>query len=154
MKILEVLFWGTFLNEGGRLGTMSRERCPVTSSTILLSSFQEPKSPLSDSINQKQTVMKSLIPFLSALFGTFGMARNANAEQGGIRRRKIEDTSLISPANFTFSELREVIEEGKVYVINDFINRETINGLRDDINRLVAAKMFAPSGLSNRAKGR
>ena len=138
MKILTALLGSAFVP--------SREwHCTSLSRTSLYASFQEPKSAQSQSLNQMRDAMNSLLP-LSILLSAFGISRPVIADPRA--------ASLASPAVFSYPDLRKVIQEGKVFVIKDFIDEETINGLRRDINDLVDAKSFAPSGLSNRAKGR
>ena len=138
MKILSALL--------GTIFVPSREWHRTSlSRTSLYASFQEPKSAQSQSLNQMRDAMKSLLP-LSILLSAFGISRPVIADPRA--------ASLASPAVFSYPDLRKVIQEGKVFVIKDFIDEETINGLRRDINDLVDAKSFAPSGLSNRAKGR
>ena len=138
MKILTALLGAAFVPSREWHGTS-------LSRTSRYASFQEPKSAQSQSLNQMQEAMRSLLP-LSILLSAFGIPRPVVADPRA--------ASLASPAVFSYPDLRKVIQEGKVFVIKDFIDTETIQGLRRDINDLVDAKSFAPSGLSNRAKGR
>lgn len=144
MRLLTVLLGAAFVpSKDWHILSLISSR--VSSLTPIYASFQEPKSTQSQSVNQKKSAMKLLLP-LSFILSTLGVVKPVRAESRA--------ASLASPAEFSYPELREVIQEGKVFVIKDFIDKETIQGLRRDINDLVDAKLFAPSGLSNRAKGR
>jgi hypothetical protein len=66
------------------------------------------------------------------------------------QKDKTVTSSISSPANIIYTDLKDFINNGKVFVINDFIDSAIIQGLRSDINQLVESKQFAPSGLSNR----
>jgi hypothetical protein len=150
MRILGVLL-GAFLgvNKWSNYETKSgypRELLP--SFTPLHESVQEPKLPYSDTKTLPQRLFKSFFP-LSILLGAFGLKKSSVADD-----RVLPTSSISSPANFSFTELRNVIQEGKVFVIKDFIDDDILAGLREDIQALVDSKKFAPSGLSNRAKGR
>lgn len=120
----------------------------VPSFTALHESVQEPKLPYSDTKTLPQKLFKSFFP-LSILLSAFGLKESSVADD-----RVLPTSSNSSPANFSFSELRNVIQAGKVFVIKDFIDDDILAGLREDIQALVDTKKFAPSGLSNRAKGR
>ena len=120
----------------------------VPSFAVLRESVQEPKLPYSDTKTLKQKLFKSFFP-LSILLSAFGLKERCAADD-----RVLQTSSISSPANFSYSELRNVIQEGKVFVIKDFIDDDILAGLREDIQVLVDTKKFAPSGLSNRAKGR
>jgi hypothetical protein len=150
MRILGVLL-GAFLgvNKWSNYETKSvYPREIVPSLTALLESVQEPKLPYSDTKTLKQKFFRSFLP-LSILLGAFGLKQRGAADD-----RVLPTSSINSPANFSYSELRNVIQEGKVFVIKDFIDDEILAGLKEDIQVLVDTQKFAPSGLSNRAKGR
>lgn len=150
MRILGVLL-GAFLgvNKWSNYETKSvYPRVLVSSFTALHESVQEPNLPYSDTKTLKQKLFKSFLP-LSILLGAFGLKKRSAADDS-----VLPTSSISSPANFSFSELRNVIQEGKVFVIKDFIDDDILAGLREDIQALVGTKKFAPSGLSNRAKGR
>lgn len=101
---------------------------------------QKPKNFLSQ-YNKKEMIFRSYLP-LSVLFSTFLSQPN----------EKIV-TSISSPANINYTCLKDIIHSGKVFVINDFIDDTIKKGLVSDIINLVDTEQFAPSGLSNRAKG-
>ena len=150
MRILGVLF-GAFLglNKRSNPGTkISYPQDIMSPPTVLHESFQEPKLPYSNSEILQEKFFRSFLP-LSILLSMFGPKRRSRAED-----RVLPTSSISSPANFSFSELRDVIQDGKVFVIKDFIDDNILAGLREDIQVLVDANKFAPSGLSNRAKGR
>jgi hypothetical protein len=102
---------------------------------------QMPKNFLSPYDNNEK-IFSSLFP-LSFILATFLTPQ----------KDKTATSSISSPANIMYADLKDVINNGKVFVINDFIDSAIIQGLRSDINQLVESKQFAPSGLSNRAKG-
>lgn len=118
------------------------------STALQSSSIEEPKSPLSKIKDQQQTALKSFLP-ITVLLSTFSLSQSSRATE-----RKLQTSSITSPANFSYTELREVIQQGKVFVIKDFIDANILAGLREDVKKLVDANQFARSGLSNRAKGR
>jgi hypothetical protein len=118
------------------------------STALQSSSFEEPKSPLSKLKDQQQEALRSCLP-ISVLLSTFSLSKSSQANE-----RILPTSSMTSPANFSYNELREVIQQGKVFVIKDFINADILAGLREDITKLVDSNKFARSGLSNRAKGR
>jgi hypothetical protein len=118
------------------------------STALQSSSSEEPKSPLSKFKDQQQRVLRSFLP-ISILLSTFSSSESSQANE-----KSLPTSSITSPANFSYSELREVIQQGKVFVIKDFIDADILAGLREDITKLVDTNQFARSGLSNRAKGR
>jgi hypothetical protein len=103
---------------------------------------QIPKNFLSPYDNNEK-IFSSLFP-ISFILATFLTPQ---------KEKTVPSSSISSPANITYTDLKDVINNGKVFVINDFIDSTIIQGLRTDINQLVESKQFAPSGLSNRAKG-
>lgn len=118
------------------------------STALQSSSLEEPKSPLSKFKDQQQRALRSYLP-ISVLLSAFSMSKVSQANE-----KNLPTSSITSPANFSYTELREVIQGGKVFVIKDFIDADILAGLQEDITELVDANQFARSGLSNRAKGR
>jgi hypothetical protein len=118
------------------------------STALQSSSSEEPKSPPSKFKDQQQRAFRSFLP-ISILLSTFSSSKSSQANE-----KSLPTSSITSPANFSYSELREVIQQGKVFVIKDFIDADILAGLREDITKLVDTNQFARSGLSNRAKGR
>jgi hypothetical protein len=150
MRILRVLL-GAFLgvNKWSNYETKSvYPRELVSSFTALHESVQEPILPYSETKTLPQKLFRSFFS-LSILMSAFGLKKSGAADD-----HVLPSSSFSSPANFSFSELRNVIQDGKVFVIKDFIDDDILAGLREDIQALVDTQKFAPSGLSNRAKGR
>lgn len=143
-----------------------------TSSSFRLYAYEDYKdnepnlpSPLLSSLyDQKASILQSILYPLSLLFSAFilkNLVLNSNYvknnnDNSNNNNNNINKLSrpIITKAVFSYTELKQQIESGKVYVIKGFIDNETVEGLREEINQLVADKRFNPSGLSNRAKGR
>jgi hypothetical protein len=51
------------------------------------------------------------------------------------------------------AELKQTLGQGQIYIKDDFLSPDLVDFLRKDISVLVSQGAFAPSGLSNRAKG-
>jgi len=62
-------------------------------------------------------------------------------------------TTVPSPAPVDMEAARRVIESGHVYVQNNYLPLQLVQGLRDEIGRYVELGKFKASGLSNFAKG-
>lgn len=151
MKIASYLFCAlSKLNseQHTRPYTISNVERASYSTALQSSSSEEPKSPLSKFKDQQQKAIRSFLP-ISVLLSTFSFSKSSEAIE-----RNLPTSSITSPANFSYTELREVIQQGKVFVIKDFIDADILAGLREDITKLVDTNQFARSGLSNRAKGR
>jgi hypothetical protein len=95
----------------------SRFPTSTLTSTSLYASNEEP-TPYLQSNNEKQKLIKTiqkLLPF-SLLFGALGVSLSQKQKERLI-------ASKTSPSQFSYSELRDVIHEGKVFVIKDFIDQ-------------------------------
>ena len=116
--------------------------------TALCASSEDPKSSRSEFVDKQQAMFDSLLP-IAMLLGSLTFPEKSFAET-----KVVPSSSIKSPADISYPELRDAIQKGKVYVIENFIDSELLAGLREDVKVLVDTNQFSRSGLSNRAKGR